>query len=223
MALTESKAEQVLNTYLNFCEALQREGKITDENFNRIRFINGCINGQQDENREIWGDLFDEIYYLLQKPEIKLRFEKEQKENQLIRQKRILKKQKLSSNLKSKNSSQNKKCSNNLTTGSKKVEPSKKNRVEQRSGSNKNSKSKNSKQAKKLQLKRKNKKNEAPKKTIEQIREIRWKLLTLANQEYEPRKKSRIQYVQPLGEVSSTFKDVMDERRAEGKGYGGSK
>jgi hypothetical protein len=36
MELKESKAIQIINTYLKFCEALQREGKITDNNFNRI-------------------------------------------------------------------------------------------------------------------------------------------------------------------------------------------
>jgi hypothetical protein len=212
MGMGESKAVQVLNTYLKFCNALHREGKITDENFNRIRFINGCINGKQDKIREIWGDIFDEIYCLLQKPEIKLRLEEEQRELEISRQKRKLEKQKSVSNLK-------------------KIETSKKSRVPQHSASNKNSKEKKQKKANKLQSKRKNQGYTILPKSIEQIREIFWRSVALAKEEEEARKKLRRQNVQPIREVSpvhtfdesSIFEDIMDERRAEGKGYGGSK
>jgi hypothetical protein len=168
MVLRESQAVQVLNTYKNFCKVFQREGTITDKNFNRIRFINACINGQQDKIKEVWGDLFDEVYCLLQKPEIKLRLEKEQ--IQLIREKRSLKK-------------------------------------------------------------RKNQEDKIPEKSIEERREIFWRSIAREKQKDEARKKLRDQNVQPIREVppmyrfdrSSIFEDIMDERRAEGKGYGGSK
>ncbi|OYE02499.1 hypothetical protein [Nostoc sp. 'Peltigera membranacea cyanobiont' 232] len=209
MELKESKAIQILNTYLKFCEAFQREGKITDNNFNRIRFINSCIHGKEDEIREVWGDLFDEIYCLLQKPEIKSRL----------------------LNLKSENSLRKSKCSNNLTASSKKIKASTKNRVQPGSESNKTRKLKKQKQANKLQSKIKNREYIPHEKSINQIRDIFWKSVERAKQEEEARKKLRIKKVQPIREVppgytfdeSSTFEDVMDERRAEGKGYGGSK
>jgi hypothetical protein len=209
MELKESKAIQILNTYLKFCEAFQKEGKITDNNFNRVRFINSCIKGKEDEIREVWGDLFDEIYCLLQNPEIKSRL----------------------LNLKSENSLRKSKCSNNLTASSKKVKTSTKNRVRSGSERNKTRNLKKQKQANKLQSKTKNREYIPHEKSINQIRDIFWKSVERAKQEEETRKKLRIKKVQPIRKVppvytfyeSSTFEDVMDERRAEGKGYGGSK
>lgn len=102
--------------------------------------------------------------------------------------------------------------------------------------SNRNSKKRNSKQAKKLQLKR-----IALKRQIEQILENNWTYLTIAKQEYEARKELLRQYearkkiirqnFQPILEVDTKytfddypiFEDIMDEQKAEGKGYGGSK
>jgi hypothetical protein len=174
-----------------------------------IRFINSCINGKEDEIRELWGDLFDEIYCLLQKPEIKSRL----------------------LNLKSENRLQKSKCSNDPTPSSKKVKASTKNRVQQGSESNKIRKLKKQKQANKLQYKIKSREYIHHEKSINQIRDIFWKSVERAKQEEEARKKLRIKNVQPIRQVhlvytfddSSTFEDVMDERRAEGKGYGGSK
>ncbi|MEH2291994.1 hypothetical protein [Nostoc sp.] len=231
MELGEAKADQVLNTYLKFCEVFQREGKITDNNFNRIRFINGCLNGKQDEVREVWGDLFDEIYSLLQKPEIKLRLEKEERKLQLIRQKKKLEKQKLLANIQSKNNSPNKHFSNNLTASPKKVEKIKKNRRRKHSASNRNSPDKKQKQTKKLQYTIINRNDQIRAKSREEMLEIYRTSVALAKQEDEARKKSRRQNVQPIREASpkytfddsSIFEDIMDERRAEGKGYGGSK
>ncbi|MBE9051017.1 hypothetical protein IQ243_11425 [Nostocales cyanobacterium LEGE 11386] len=145
MRLGKSKAVQVLNTYLKFCKARQREGKITDKNFNRIRYINGCINGQKDKIREDWGDIFDEIYCLLQQPEIKLRLEKEQREIQIIRQNRKIEKQKSLSNIQLKNNLQNKIIKTKLTASPRKNYNKKKNRINQHLISNKNSKNKKQK------------------------------------------------------------------------------
>jgi len=226
MVLGESQAVQVLNTYINFCKVFQQEGTITDENFNRIRFINTCINGQQDKIKEVWGDLFDEVYCLLQKPEIKLRLEKEQIEIQLIREKRSLDKRKSLSNLESKTNPQNSKSSKNSSASSKQVKTVNKTGVQQSLLGNSNSRGTKQKQAK-----RKNQEDKIQEKTIEQIREIFWRSVARAKQEEEARKKLRDQNVQAIREIppmcrfgnSSTFEDIMDERRAEGKGYGGSK
>ncbi|AFY43946.1 hypothetical protein [Nostoc sp. PCC 7107] len=236
MELGESKAVQILNTYLKFCKALEREGKITDENFNRIRYINGCINGQQDEIREIWGDLFDELYCLLQQPEIKLRLEQEQRELQNIRQNKKIRKQKSDkqkslSNVQSKTNLKNQKAKNNFTNSSKKVDARKKYRINQPLIINKNSQEKKQKQEYKFQFKKKNQVCISYEKSPEQIRKIFWISVARAKQQEENRKKMKKQNIQPIQEVaplytfddSSIFEDIMDERRAEGKGYGGSK
>jgi hypothetical protein len=231
MVLGESQAVQVLNTYLNFCKVFQQEGTITDENFNRIRFINACINGQQDKIKEVWGDLFDEVYCLLQKPEIKLRLEKEQMEIQLIREKRSLDKRKSLSNLESKTGSQNSKSSKNSSASSKQVKTVNKTGVQQSLLGSSNSRGTKQKRAKQKQSKRKNQEDKIPEKSIEEIREIFWRSIAREKQKDEARKKLRDQNVQPIREVppmypfddSSSFDDIMDERRAEGKGYGGSK
>lgn len=85
MALSESKAVQVINAYLNFCNEFKQTGEITDKNFNRIRFIKSCIGGQEEDVRLTWGDLFDEVYNLLENPEIKLRLDEESKEIEKLR------------------------------------------------------------------------------------------------------------------------------------------
>ena len=94
MKLGESKATQILNTYLNFCRTLQRDGEITVKNFNRIRIINGCIGGRQESVKAVWEDIFDEIYKLLEQPVIKSRLEQEKREVELLREKRKNDKQK---------------------------------------------------------------------------------------------------------------------------------
>lgn len=234
MALRESKATQVLNIYLNFCEALQRDREITDRNFNRIRIIDSCIGGQQESVRADWGNLFDEVYCLLEQPEIKSRLEKEKKEIQLIREKRKHDKQNYILVAKTIKEAQTKTSSTNLKVqlkSSKKADKPEKNQVQRRLPIKKRSKIKKQKQAERLQSGQKNKEKTIQEQSIKQLRETFWRSVERAKLEEQVRKKVKRQSVQPNCKVSPTyiydessiFEDIMDERRAEGKGYGGAK
>lgn len=234
MALEENKAIQVLDTYLNFCKALQRDQEITDRNFNRIRIIDSCISGQQESVKAVWGNLFNEVYYLLEQPEIRARLEKEEKEIQLIREKRKHDKQNLVSAAKSRNEAQTKIPSKNNKLPlkrRKKADKSKKNQNQRSLLTSRHSRSKKQTQVEQLQLEQRNQvhKNQEP--SIEQLREIFWRSVVRAKKEEQARKKVKRQSVQlnckvsptSIFDNSSVFKDIMDEQRAEGKGYGGAK
>jgi hypothetical protein len=97
MVLTKGQAFLVLSTYKSFCNAFERDGNITDKNFNRILQINSYLNGKKDDVRAGMGNRFDEIYALLETPEIKSRLEKKKKIAKSIKVNKKHKKQKCSS------------------------------------------------------------------------------------------------------------------------------
>ena len=61
----------LIRTYKNFLAIYNQSGKITDENFNKIRHINECLMGKKEFLKEQYGSIFDEIYVFLETPEIK--------------------------------------------------------------------------------------------------------------------------------------------------------
>lgn len=243
MALSESKAVQVLNAYINFCNELKRTRQITDKNFNRIRVINSCIGGQKENLRSTWGDLFDEIYKLLEKPEIKSRLDNENKEIQKLR---IQKKSEKKSNQELKNSiisSSKIKLdirSSKLKSGN--SQKRKKGIITKINGEYieekniRNTKKSGSSVGNEKKRKTKKTRQHIEEKSIQELREIFWRSVAQAKQDEQDRNiinKNR-QIIQPIKKLkksppiynfddSSIFEDIMDEQRAEGKGYSGAK
>ena len=209
MALSELQAGQVINTYIKFCNEFQVTGEITDKNFNRIRVINSRIGKKKDDIISIWGNLFDEVYELLEKPEIKSRLEDEKKEREKIKINKIAEKKAKSSTSKQK------------TKKTSRLDLTKKQKTKNK---NKKQKINNKKQITKNN-------NISEEKSIGEIRKIFWISVAQAKQNEQVRKelqKNRA-IIEPIKtpicrfDDSSMFEDIMDERRAEGKGYGGAK
>ncbi|MEA5514950.1 hypothetical protein [Nodularia sp. UHCC 0506] len=250
MVLSESKADQVINCYINFCNEFKRTGQIIDKNFNRIRVINSCIGGKQEDIRSIWGDLFDEVYKLLENPAIKSRLDNEKKEIEKLRIQKLSEKnnnQKLqnsvisSSKIKTKTRPSQFKSSNIKKRKKGIITKINGEYIEQKSIAKINSSdlnvdnTLNPDNTLKQKTKKRSKNNGSyiEEKSIQELRKIFWSSVAQAKQNEQAIKiinKDR-KIIKPVNKFppicrfddSSIFEAIMDEKRAEGKGYGGSK
>ncbi|MBE9232365.1 hypothetical protein IQ231_11900 [Cuspidothrix issatschenkoi LEGE 03284] len=241
MLLTESKTAQIINTYLNFCKDFNKHGKITHKNLNRILCLNAYLKGKKDDVRLEYGNLLDEIYCLLEKPEVISKIEEEKNKikipikhenldncvliTQLETKSRELErlevikiiKQKPLEKIGTPPSNYNTKKTNNhqLKSGSSNNKQTKKHRKNKKS-------SKSSQKQKSSYSQTKSKKHK--KQSAWKIRQFQMEE-EMRNKERKIRTKKNEQNLSPntFFDDSSIFEDIMDERRAEGKGYSGSK
>jgi len=196
MTLSEPNADKVIRIYMNFLKEFERVGQITDKNFNRIRLLNRYIGVNQNDVRITWGDLFDEVYKLLEQPEIKLVLDEEDrviKERKKQRKELAEKQRKELAENKRKELAENKR---------KELAENKRKRKE---------------------LSKANK-EERKKRYLENIQTLkRSKLYSNDTPYYRNLQPIRQCNLTCFFDNESIFDDIMDERRAEGKGYSGAK
>jgi|GEM_PF-4143323 len=210
MTLSEPNADKVIRSYMNFLKEFERVGQITDKNFNRIRLINRYIGVNRNNVRITWGDLFDEVYKFLDQPEIKLVLDEE---DRAIKERRKKRKGLVEKQRKELVEKQRKEL----------VEKQRKELAEKQRKELAKAKRKHRKKLSKA------KKEERKKNFLESIQKLRKSKLYSNDtpcHEWIP-----LRNLQPIPQRhltcffddESIFDDIMDERRAEGKGYSGAK
>ncbi|MEI6330189.1 MAG: hypothetical protein WCP16_13215 [Pseudanabaena sp. ELA645] len=222
--LNENQANLVLKAYVDFCQSFYTYGKITDRNLEYLKIIDKCIGSKTEFVQGRLGRVFGEIYALLDNPEIKIVLK-----NGLHR---IEQHQQKTYNKKAQKFIEDDIWGNFAEDVLSHLNDLDEPKNEGDSKTSKHISRKKSKSAKVKPNKQKDNQNieEAIRRQkLEELREIFLASVIRAKQE-EKENISNINYgiisdipIFSQGDDRSTFKDIMDEVRAEGKGYGGSK
>lgn len=194
--LNENAIKNILSTYRKFLNSYNEDLEITNDNFKRLKHISDIIIPRKSIIKEQYGNIFDEVYLFLEK--LKLQSE--------IRFKSIDKIQ--------------------STKGkSEKLRVNKTDKLKAKSKQKTKNKSKKSKKPDKSLLKSKNK----PKTERELICEsIKEQAIRIREQRdfhvFNPEAKTPAMPPYNFESPKKTYdQDILDEKRAEGKGYSGSK
>lgn len=222
--LNENQANLVLKAYVDFCQSFYTYGKITDKNLEYLKIIDKYIGSKTEFVQGRLGRVFGEIYALLDNPEIKTvlknglhRIEQHQQKNYNKKSQKVIK-DKVWGNFAEDVLSHLNDLDKPKNEGGAKTS---------RYISRKKSKAPKVKPNK--QQDNQNIEAAIRRQKLEELREIFLASVIRAKQE-ERENIGNINYgiisdipIFSQGDDRSTFKDIMDEVRAEGKGYGGSK
>ena len=189
--LNEKSIENILNTYKKFLDSCNESIGISDENFRRLKHISDIIMPRKSIIQEQHGNIFDEIYLLLEN--LKLQSEIGFKSTDIMK---------------------------STKAESKKLRTNKK--------SNKKTESKSKRKSKKLDkslLKFTNKPKTERELICESIKEQAVRVREQRDfQVFNPEAKTLSMPPYNFESHKKTYdQDILDEKRAEGKGYSGSK